>query len=243
MDPIFDFILEGEPHEPAHQKGTFSAHGHEQTKHTIPGSPTSCLPLDLCGPSSPSNDPSPSQQNEIEEINDEYISSVANNGHPISAVVRDTSIALIEEYLQDSIPLKAFLQKVCLLSSLIFSLPSLFCHLFSSSPLSSSLSPPSPHTYTLMKIRGHLLGDSDRKDIFDWFIRSMISCGHSARMSSFLEENGIKKEEIEAASVQPDGNYSTPTHSSIFTYPTPLLFYLPLRLPSSSCLGTCLTIH
>jgi hypothetical protein len=26
-------------------------------------------------------------------------------------------------------------------------------------------------------------------------------------MSSFLEENGIKKEEIEAASVQPDGKY------------------------------------
>jgi len=163
MDPIFDFILEGEPNEP-HQKGTFSGHGHEETKHNIPSSPTSCLPLDLCGPPSPSNVPSPSQQNEIEEINDEYISSVANNGQPISANVRDTSIALIEEYLQDSIPLKAFLQK----------------------------------------IRSHLCTDSDRKDIFGWFIRSMISCGHSARMSSFLEENGIKKEEIESASVQPD---------------------------------------
>jgi hypothetical protein len=76
--------------------------------------------------------------------------------------VRDTSIAIIEEYLQDSVPLKAFLQK----------------------------------------IRTHLVVDSDRKDMFDWVIRSMISCGHSARMSSFLEEHGIKKEEIEAASVK-----------------------------------------
>jgi len=164
MDPIFDFILEGEPNEPSQQKGTYSGHGHEETKH-IPSSPTSCLPLDLCDPPSPSNgSSSPSQQNEIEEINDEYLSSVANSGNPISAIVRDTSIALIEEYLQDSIPLKAFLQK----------------------------------------IRAHLCSDSDRKDIFEWFIRSMISCGHSARMSSFLEENGIKKEEIESASVQPD---------------------------------------
>jgi len=161
MDPIFDFILEGEPHEPAHQKGTYSGHGREESKHNIPSSP---LPLDLCGPPSPSNVPSPSQQTEIDEINDEYISTVATNGNPISAVVRDTSIQLIEEYLQDTMPLKAF----------------------------------------LLKIRSHLCSDSDRKDIFDWFIRSMISCGHSARMSSFLEENGIKKEEIEAASVQPD---------------------------------------
>lgn len=59
---------------------------------------------------------------------------------------------------------------------------------------------------TRKKIRSHLCTDSDRKDIFGWFIRSMISCGHSARISSFLEENGIKKEEIESASVQPDGN-------------------------------------
>jgi hypothetical protein len=111
MDPIFDFILEGEHNEPAQPKGTYSGHGREETKDN-PSSPTSCLPLDLCGPPSPSNVPSPSQQNEIEEINDEYISSVASSGHPISAVVRDTSIALIEEYLQDSIQLKAFLQKV-----------------------------------------------------------------------------------------------------------------------------------
>jgi len=168
MDPIFDFILEGEPNESGQHKGSYSGIGHEEDrKHSIPGSPTSCLPLDLCGPSSPSTNvpSSPSQQNEIEEISDEYISSVAEHGgHPISARVRDTSIALIEEYLQDSIPLKAFLQK----------------------------------------IRGHLCVDSDRKDMFDWFIRSMISCGHSTRMTSFLEENGIKKEEIEAASVQPD---------------------------------------
>lgn len=66
---------------------------------------------------------------------------------------------------------------------------------------------PTNTTHTQLKIRTHLCADSDRKDIFDWFIRSMISCGHSARMSSFLEENGIKKEEIEAASVHPDGNY------------------------------------
>lgn len=113
MDPIFDFILEGEPNEHVNQKGTYSGHGHEESKgHTIPGSPTSCPPLALCGPHSTSNPPSPSQQNEIDEINDEYLSSVANNGIPISAGVRDTAIALIEEYLQDSIPLKAFLQKV-----------------------------------------------------------------------------------------------------------------------------------
>jgi len=156
MDPIFDFILEAEPVE----SNKDSAKG--QGDH-LPGSPSN-MPLDMCEPSSPSNVSSPSQQNEIEEISDEYISSVANNGQPISPHVRDTSIALIEEYLQDSVPLKAFLQK----------------------------------------IRNHLCIDSDRKDIFDWVIRSMISCGHSARMSSFLEENGIKKEEIEAASVQPD---------------------------------------
>jgi hypothetical protein len=113
MDPIFDFILEGETNEHAHSKGTSSGTGREEREHNIPGSPTSCLPLDLCGPSSPSNASSPSQQNEIEEISDEYISSVANTtSQPISAQVRDTSIALIEEYLQDSIPLKAFLQKV-----------------------------------------------------------------------------------------------------------------------------------
>lgn len=58
---------------------------------------------------------------------------------------------------------------------------------------------------TNFQIRNHLCLESDRKDIFEWVIRSMISCGHSARMSSFLEENGIKKEEIEAASVQPEG--------------------------------------
>lgn len=161
MDPIFDFILEGEHAVPSiHIKGSVSngqAH--------IPGSPTSCNPLELVGPCSPSNSSSPSQQNEIDEISDEYISSVvANNGQPISTQVRDNSIALIEEYLQDSMPLKVFLQK----------------------------------------IRNHLCVDSDRKDIFEWVIRSMISCGHSARMSSFLEENGIRKEEIEAASVHPD---------------------------------------
>jgi len=163
MDPIFDFILEGEPESGSiHLKDSFRKG--QEIPHNIPGSPTSCPSLDLCEPSSPSMPSSPSQQNEIEEISDEYISSVANNGQPISVHVRDSSIALIEEYLQDSIPLKAFLQK----------------------------------------IRSHLCVDSDRKDIFDWVIRSMISCGHSARMSSFLEENGIKKDEIEAASVQPD---------------------------------------
>jgi len=120
---------------------------------------------DLSGPSSP--DASSSPPNEIDEINDEYM-SVANMEHtaPIPVHIRDTSISLIEEYLHDAIPLKSFLQK----------------------------------------IRVYLCVDSDRKDMFDWFIRSMISCGHSSRMSSFLEENGIKKEEIEAASVSDDGN-------------------------------------
>jgi len=168
MDPIFDFILEGEPQGPLL---SVLARKDGKDHHIIPSSPTSCAPLqDLCCPSSPIDGPSsPSQQNEIDEITDEYISSVADlehNAPPIPAHVRDTSIALIEEYLQDSIPLKAFLQK----------------------------------------IRAHLCVDSDRKDMFDWVIRSMISCGHSSRMSSFLEENGIKKEEIEAASVKAEEN-------------------------------------
>lgn len=109
MDPIFDFILEGEPQ--SHNKDSISKVRGDNPPN-IPGSPTSCPSLDLCEPSSPSIASSPSQQNEIEEINDEYISSVASNGQPISAPVRDTSIALIEEYLQDSISLKLFLQKV-----------------------------------------------------------------------------------------------------------------------------------
>jgi hypothetical protein len=166
MDPIFDFILEGEPHEyDSHKPGQYSGSGHmeDDKEHSFPSSPTSQHD-ELCGPPSPSNVPSPPQQNEIEEINDEYLSAVANTGRPISAHVRDASIALIEEYLNDSIPLKAFLSKM----------------------------------------RAHLCSESDRKDMFDWVIRSMISCGHSARMSSFLEENGIKKEEIESASVPPD---------------------------------------
>jgi hypothetical protein len=115
--------------------------------------------------SSPEVPTSPSTQNEIDDINDEYISTVADimqSQTPISAQVRDTSVALIEEYLQDSIPLKHFLQK----------------------------------------IRVHLCVDSDRKDMFDWFIRSMLSCGHSSRMTSFLEEHGVRKEEIEAAQVK-----------------------------------------
>lgn len=110
MDPIFDFILEGEP-EP-HNSKEATKRRMEEHPPNIPGSPTSCPSLDLCEPSSPSIASSPSQQNEIEEINDEYISSVASNGQPISAQVRDSSIALIEEYLQDSISLKLFLQKV-----------------------------------------------------------------------------------------------------------------------------------
>lgn len=162
MDPIFDFILEGEPPVPLAGPRIKAVQG----EHSIPSSPTSCAPLqDLCGPSSPiDGPPSPSQQNEIDEITDEYLSSVADldQSAPIPPHVRDASIAIIEEYLQDSIPLKAFLQK----------------------------------------IRTHLVVDSDRKDMFEWVIRSMISCGHTARMSSFLEEHGIKKEEIEAASVK-----------------------------------------
>lgn len=113
MDPLFDFILEGEPPVPVGYHGRGKV---KEEHHGLPSSPTSCAPLqDLCGPSSPDGPSSPSQQNELDEITDEYISSVADSmdqAAPIPPHVRDTSISLIEEYLQDSIPLKAFLQKV-----------------------------------------------------------------------------------------------------------------------------------
>ncbi len=117
MDPIFDFILEGEQTDSGPHKGTFSGH-EEEKEHNAPGSPPDCLPLDMC--IAPDRSASPSDQNEIDEINHEYISSVANNGHPISIQVRDASVALIEEYLQDAMPLKAFLQKVSSLCIVVF---------------------------------------------------------------------------------------------------------------------------
>jgi len=139
MDPIFDFILE----EPTNGNN----HKHEDD-------------TDQDEPSSPS------QLAEIDEISEEYLATEGPGSTPIPLHVRDTSIALIEEYIQNSITLKAFLSK----------------------------------------IRSHLCMESDRKDMFDWFIRSMLSCGHSSRMSCFLEENGITKDEIEAACVQEDGS-------------------------------------
>jgi len=165
MDPIFGFILEGEP---ARHRARGSSQQNEQD---VPSSPGSALLHDF--PSSPDVPSSPSHQNDAEDhdLNDEYIvaSMQGRSSSPIPSHVRDVAVGLIEEYLQDSIPLKLFLQKM----------------------------------------RALLCIDGDRKDVFDWIIRSMVSCGHSTRMSSFLEENGVKKEEIEAASVKAEENGET----------------------------------
>ncbi len=71
------------------------------------GSPTSSLD-DLSGPCSPPSSP----PNEIDEINEEYLSSVSSS--QISPRVTEGFIALIHEYLNEgSISLKTFFQKVC----------------------------------------------------------------------------------------------------------------------------------
>jgi len=51
----------------------------------------------------------------------------------------------------------------------------------------------------LHKMRNFLCDENDHKEVYLWIVRSIIECGSCHRMSTFLEENGIPREEIDAA--------------------------------------------
>jgi len=53
----------------------------------------------------------------------------------------------------------------------------------------------------LQKVRAQCCTESN-SDVFSWMLRSILECGQTHRMTAFLEENGVRKEEIEAASVR-----------------------------------------
>ncbi len=50
-------------------------------------------------------------------------------------------------------------------------------------------------------MRNYLCKENEGSDVFEWSIRMMLYCGvHKSRMTTFLEEQGITKEEIETSS-------------------------------------------
>jgi hypothetical protein len=55
------------------------------------------------------------------------------------------------------------------------------------------------------KVR-HALGGHDSSGVFTWVLRTILESGHTRRMATFLEENGVSKEELEAASINKKDN-------------------------------------